>query len=185
MADQVTERMELDGLDWTGKDPDLDLEFSPKCVVDDDLDVVTFPNPADDKVGTEDKDDGLDKDQGCDLDLDHSPGCVVEVDLAVVIPPNPADDKVGKDDKDYGLDMSQGCDLDFDPKGDHDRHLWKEDSAETDKVMKDLVSKGNLDLGPEGDPSHGIVCVEHGWCCDLYPNWTRLSLMDVTPNWDG
>ena len=79
--------------------------------------------------------------------------------------------------------MSQGCDLDFDPKGDHDRHLW--DNAETDKVMKDLVSEGNLDLGPEGDPSHGIVCVEHGLNCDLDPNGARLSLMDVTPNWDG
>ena len=81
--------------------------------------------------------------------------------------------------------MSQGCDLVSDPKCDHDCHLGKEDSVETDQVMKDLVSGGDLDLGPEGDPSHGSVCVEWGLNCDLDPNGSWLSVMDVTPNGDG
>ena len=140
VADQVTKKMTLDGVDC-GKDNDLDLDISPRWLVDADLAVVTLPNPA--------------------------------------------NDSVGEDDKEIGVDMSQGCDLVSDPKCDHDRHLGKEDSVETDKVMKDFVSKGDLDLGPEGDPSHGIVCVEWGLNDDLDPKGSWLSLMDVTSNRNG
>ena len=111
-----------------------------------------------------------------DLDLDLSPRWLVDADLAVVTLPNSANDSVGEDDKEIEQDMSQGCDLVYDPKCDHDRHLGKEDSVEPDKVMRDFVSEGDLDLGPEGDPSHGIVCVEQGLNCDLDPNGSWLSL---------
>ena len=163
---------------------DLDLGKRGKGV-DFDLRVESGHDLVADQVTRKMTVNGVDFGKDNDLDLDLSPRWLVDADLAVVTLPNPANDSVGEDDKEIERDMSQGCDLVSDPKCDHDRHLGKEDSVETDKVMKDFVSEGDLDLGPEGDPSHGIVCVEQGLNCDLDPNGPWLSLMDVTPNRNG
>ena len=145
---------------------DLDLGKRGKGV-DFDLRVESGHDLVADQVTRKMTVNGVDFGKDNDLDLDLSPRWLVEADLVVVTLPNPANDSVGEDDKEFELDMSQGCDLVSDPKCDHDRHLGKEDSVEADKVMNDFVSEGDLDLGPEGDPSQGIVCVEWGLKCDL------------------
>ena len=67
---------------------------------------------------------------------------------------------------------------------DLDRHLGQGEKGMTDKVMEDLVSPGELNLGSEGDPPW-MFCAGDALDVDLDPKWSRSGTMDVTSSCDG